>query len=173
MDGIKYVYQANQGVSGARNAGIRAALGDLIAFLDSDDLWHPRKLEIQLHYLDEHPEVGFVGAISFCKPSRVWPALPEVAVLPAHTLALEDIVVRSPFQTSSVLIRKQCFDRVGYFDSALRNAEDRDLYIRLCNRYPGVRLGLSWSGAVARASTSRWYQQPHRSNVRADDSRGL
>ena len=57
---IRYIYQANGGVSHARNTGIRAAQGDYVAFLDSDDVWKPWKLKAQLACLDRFPEVGMV-----------------------------------------------------------------------------------------------------------------
>ena len=55
-DRINYVHQPNQGLSAARNTGIRAARGPLVALLDSDDAFHPRKLELQVAYLRAHPE---------------------------------------------------------------------------------------------------------------------
>ena len=55
-DRIRYIYQKNQSVAAARNTGIRAASGDLIAFLDADDIWHPQKIEVQMRYLADHPE---------------------------------------------------------------------------------------------------------------------
>jgi glycosyltransferase involved in cell wall biosynthesis len=137
---IVYLRQENKGVSAARNAGVGAATGELIAFLDSDDVWHPRKLEVQLHYLLEHPETALVGAAAFTDSGRNWPGLPEGAP-PASRLRLAEIVLRSPFPTSAVVVRKSCLDAVGDFDTGLRNSEDRDLYIRVCGRYPVASLG--------------------------------
>jgi len=57
--GVRYVRQANAGVAAARNTGAREARGDLLAFLDCEDLWKPRKLEIQLAALRQAPEVGW------------------------------------------------------------------------------------------------------------------
>jgi glycosyltransferase involved in cell wall biosynthesis len=57
---IQYLRQENAGVSAARNTGLRAAQGDFIAFLDSDDLWRPWKLEVQVTALQANPDVGMV-----------------------------------------------------------------------------------------------------------------
>src|SRR5437867_2556724 len=59
-EAIRYVHQANGGVSKARNTGIAEARGVYLAFLDQDDLWLPDKLSVQVAYLDSHPEVGAV-----------------------------------------------------------------------------------------------------------------
>src|SRR5205823_5562394 len=111
-----------------------------IAFLDSDDVWHPRKLEVQLQYLSDHPETGIVGAVSLRGPEKDWPALRVNSQVPSRRIALERLVIRTPFQTSSVVVRKSCLDVVGNFDTNLRNAEDRDLYIRIGSRFPFARI---------------------------------
>src|SRR5687768_199170 len=58
---IRVVRQANGGVATARNAGLRASSGDLVAFLDADDAWHPQKLERQIALLQQHPEFGLLA----------------------------------------------------------------------------------------------------------------
>jgi glycosyltransferase involved in cell wall biosynthesis len=149
MDRIKYIYQENKGVSAARNAGVRAARGEFIAFLDSDDVWHPRKLECQLRYLQEHPDTALIGAATFGVSAKGWQAISVEAPLRARPVALDDVVIRSPFPTSTVIVRKECMDAVGHFDTGLRNAEDRDFYIRIASRYPMARLDailVGWGG---------------------------
>ncbi|MBI3009552.1 MAG: glycosyltransferase family 2 protein, partial [Candidatus Omnitrophica bacterium] len=55
-----YFKQLNQGVAAARNLGIRKSRGVFVAFLDSDDLWYPQKLERQIDYLSTHPDIGLL-----------------------------------------------------------------------------------------------------------------
>lgn len=57
---VKPISQANSGVAAARNAGIKVSTGELVAFIDSDDLWHSRKLERQVQSLREAGDVVFV-----------------------------------------------------------------------------------------------------------------
>jgi glycosyltransferase involved in cell wall biosynthesis len=70
---IRVIRQENRGVGAARNRGIEAARGRYVAFIDNDDLWHPRKLEVQHAFMASHP--GFVGcSVPFCfstEPGRV------------------------------------------------------------------------------------------------------
>ncbi len=88
LDRIRYVYQENQGPSAARNTGIRSATGEWVALLDSDDLWHPRKLELQVKYLQAHPEVGLLGSDRVYDLHGDWPRVhdePEDAPGPSRS----------------------------------------------------------------------------------------
>ena len=136
-DRIRVVSQANQGLSAARNAGIAAARGEYVALLDSDDAFHPRKLELQLRHLIAYPGVGLTGTGHFSDPARKWP---EVAAdLAARTLTRDELVLRSPFAPSSAVFRKACAGAAGGFDVALRSVEDRDFYLRVA-AHAGVTL---------------------------------
>jgi glycosyltransferase involved in cell wall biosynthesis len=139
-DRIRYIYQENQSVAAARNTGIRAAAGDLIAFLDADDVWHPQKLELQMDYLAGHPAVGLVAVERLAAGAASWPPPNGLAHPRARPITVEDLILRPLFAPSGVLVRKQCFDSVGFFDSSLRNAEDYDMWIRIACRYPIVKL---------------------------------
>src|ERR1044072_212389 len=75
---IRYIYQENMGVSAARNRGIEAANGDFIAFLDADDIWHPRKLEFQMETFARIPALGLVGTKFFYIPIKRFPAASEL-----------------------------------------------------------------------------------------------
>src|SRR5262245_15747118 len=74
---VRYLRQENQGVAAARNCGVAASGGEVVAFLDADDVWHPRKLEFQLAALDRHPGLGLLGTGSFDWPAAAWPAVPS------------------------------------------------------------------------------------------------
>ncbi len=139
---ICYVYQHNQGLSAARNTGIRAAKGQWIAFLDSDDQWHPRKLEVQMAYLAGHPDVALLATDGVADLSGGWPEIERDPVPPAERIELEDIAIRSRFGPGGVVVRKECFDNAGLFDTDLRSVEDRDMWIRIACHYPVAKLKL-------------------------------
>jgi glycosyltransferase involved in cell wall biosynthesis len=141
-DRITCIRQENQGVSAARNTGIRAARGEVIALLDADDVWHPRKLELQMRCLAEHPEIGLLGTDLFADSRDCWPAVADPPCLDILPLRLDDLVYRTCFAPSSVLVRRRRLDAVGLFDPGLRCAEDRDLWVRIAGRFPVAKLPL-------------------------------
>ncbi len=132
---IRVLEQANRGVSAARNEGIRAAQGDLLAFLDSDDLWHPQKLSRQVAFFDRRPEA------SICQTEEVW-IRRGVRVNPRrrHRKPSGDIFKASLalclVSPSAVMLRRDLFDTVGLFDEQLPACEDYDLWLRISARHP-------------------------------------
>jgi glycosyltransferase involved in cell wall biosynthesis len=139
-DRLRYLYQENQSVAAARNTGIRAARGSLIAFLDADDLWHPHKLELQMRYLAAHPAVGLVAVDRLGENAAGWPSLNGYARPEARPLTAEELIIKPHFAPSGVLVRKECFTTAGFFDTSLRNAEDYDMWIRIAASFPVVKL---------------------------------
>jgi glycosyltransferase involved in cell wall biosynthesis len=127
-ESVRYVYQTNQGASTARNAALSRASGELIAYLDADDLWRPDKLSRQVEFLDAHSTCGFVHT--------------EVSVIDEQDTVLHtcfnqdtkrpipqgqcvrDLLLRSHIQTLTVVERRTAFDDAGKFDPRLPVAQD-------------------------------------------------
>lgn len=125
----------------ARNRGIAAAQGDLIAFLDDDDLWIPSKLERQIDLLDTDPAVGFVYSdVRFLQPDGT---LSNPVLLPRQKQAesLFDHLLTDCFiYPSTVVVRRSALAETGSFDESLAIGEDYDLWLRLARQ---VRAGYS------------------------------
>ena len=118
------------GVSAARNAGLAAADGDLIAFIDHDDIWEPLKLERQIRFLDEHPGVGF---------ATCWlRVVVEAGTDRPSWVEDEYMTAGLPGMCPGVLlVRREVIDRVGGFDTNLALGEDADWVLRAADA--GVR----------------------------------
>ena len=121
---IRYFYQDNKGPSAARNVGIKEAKGDFIAFLDSDDLWLPDKLKEQLDVFSRNNKLGLVyTGCCIVDSNGLISGEYNVSHIPKRKV-LSDIYIRnSTSQTSSMMIRKTCFDEIGLFDEGLVVAE--------------------------------------------------
>jgi hypothetical protein len=134
-DSIRLIRQENRGVSAARNAGIARAKGQHIAFLDSDDVWKPKKLEKQAAFLAEHPEC------LICQTTEIWIRKGRRVNPKKEHLKIEgDIfgpsLARCMITPSSVLLRRKLLDETGAFDEAFPVCEDYDLWLRVAARFP-------------------------------------
>lgn len=127
---VKYVaHQTNQYAAAARNTGLRLAKGDLVAFLDGDDLYHPDKLRVQAEFLARHPDIGLTynHRVEIDANGQVLGTM----LAPAQT-TVQDLVMGFPFAPSEVVMRRSWIDAVGLFDSSYRyHGEDPDFHIRL------------------------------------------
>ena len=138
-DNIKYIkHDENKGLSEARNTGIMAAKGEFIAFLDADDIWSPRKLEYQYGKFEENPKLGvvFTGYTLIDLNKRIrreyCPPKFNNQYDFARNLLVRNIVTGS---ASSVMIKKECFEKVGLFDTVLKAAEDWDMWMRIAHKF--------------------------------------
>lgn len=139
---IRYIKQENRGPSAARNAGIRAARGQYIAFLDSDDLWLPQHLARQLEQLQADSSLHMVYANGLYLRGDVpigilFDTSPQSLPIDLDCLLHE----RSTVITSSVVVLRQALLNVGMFDEQLRRCEDYDLWLRLVQS--GARLSFT------------------------------
>src|SRR5262245_22134264 len=143
---IRYIHQPNQGVAAARNHGVRAASCEWVAFLDADDVWHPRKLEYQLVALEARPDLVLLGTATLDWPVCSWPA--DALNGPRQPIQVEwkRLLVKNYFTTSSVMVRRSILEQAGPFDTTLQGPEDYDLWLRIAELGPVANLPLPLTG---------------------------
>ena len=131
------IFQKNQGVSAARNNGVKASSGEYIAFLDADDWWFPTKIEKQIAMFEVDPSLGLVhvgvdevNAAGELLLRRLDGSDGDVAV---ELLMLTRAGVLGG--GSGIVVRRDVFDEVGGFDPRLSTSADWDLFFQVANRY--------------------------------------
>ena len=152
-DRIRIVSQANRGLAGARNTGIANARGDFIALLDSDDVWHPDKLQLHYIHLTANPEIGvsYAGSRLIDRDGQVL----SIAMRPRlGKVSLRDILCRNPIGNGSVpVLRKTALDhgrfmhprqlgRACWFDEDFCQSEDIELWTRLAVKHGVLFAGI-------------------------------
>lgn len=132
-DALRVVGKRNGGLSSARNAGIAAAAGRFVAFLDADDWWQPGKLARQVELMDARPELVFCSTTtSVITPEGM--RLPDWRCGEKTGSTLACIFQANAYVAgsgSAVIARREAFTRVGDFDESLRSLEDIDMWMRL------------------------------------------
>jgi glycosyltransferase involved in cell wall biosynthesis len=133
---VRCIRQQNQGLSAARNTGLRESTCEYLVFLDSDDRLLPDALSTGLKYLEAQPERAFVSGHYRLINAEGEPqeTNPQPHIEEEHYLALlQNNYITVP---ASVMYRREIFDRVGDFDTALKSSEDYDLYMRISRAHP-------------------------------------
>ncbi len=125
----------SRGVSAARNAGIHVSQGEWLAFLDSDDLWLPKKLRAQLDFFRQNP------GMRICQTDEIWMQNgrrrnPKKYHAKPSGWCFERLLERCLVSPSAVMLHRSLFDEVGLFDESLPACEDYDLWLRIGCRYP-------------------------------------
>jgi len=130
---VRVHQQANSGVARARNAGVKLATGEWIAFLDADDLWMPHKIERQLERRDA--PMSFTDRVNFGDIGDL-PVL-QSRVTPMHGGDLFLPLLRDGnfITLTSVMLRRELFEQMGGFYTGLNGTEDWDLWLRIAERH--------------------------------------
>lgn len=121
---VQYIYQPNQGQPVARNKGIAAAQGKFIAFLDADDIWMPNKLSIQMDYLNDHPNIGFVVAK---RRIHIEEGIEKPPWYREHLFENDSVC----FNPSVMLVRRSVFEKAGCWNPVFRYGETGEWLTRV------------------------------------------
>lgn len=172
---IRLIRQANRGLAGARNTGIRNARGRYIAFLDSDDIWHANKLEKHVGHLDSNPEVGVsYSASAFINEQGEMMGLGQHPK--THNIEPQDIFCRNPIGNGSApVIRRETLDEIRfirgesghlgyqYFDETFRQSEDVECWLRIALstnwKFEGLADALTYYRVNGSGLSANWKAQ--------------
>lgn len=132
---LKFISQANRGVSAARNTGIAHAKGEWLAFLDSDDEWMPGMLEAQMSFFEKNPDY------KICQTEEIWiRGGVRVNKMKKHEKKggwiFEHCLPLCAISPSSVIIHRSVFESAGTFNENYPACEDYELWLRIASRYP-------------------------------------
>ena len=132
---IRYVDKPNRGVSSARNAGIEASAGQLIAFLDADDMWVPNKIERQVDLFLKNQNVGLIYS-SVLIVDENGSVLDEIRNQFKDDILKRILLLETPsFLTMTGVVPKSVLDDIGMFDERLSTSADADLACRISLKY--------------------------------------
>ncbi|MGC9611137.1 MAG: glycosyltransferase [Minisyncoccia bacterium] len=135
---IRYIYQQNKGLAGARNTGFRAAKGKYVALLDSDDLFLPKKIERQVEYLENHSECD----VCYCDLWHFFEGKPEENLKLNYEYhsgpdVFRELLHKNFINPLSVVLRRSVLENIGYFNEKFFRSEDWEYWIKLA--YRGAR----------------------------------
>jgi len=135
---VRYIYQENRGFSAAVDRGIKESSGTLIGFIGQDDLWVCSKLELQVKYLSEHKDVDLVHS-NYCtidSEERIIGVrnvkIPDVS---SRKKVVEQLFLNNFIGFETVLVKRKCFDEVGFFDERMVGFSDHDMWLRIAGSF--------------------------------------
>jgi glycosyltransferase involved in cell wall biosynthesis len=121
---LRVLSQTNQGAVVARNVGLRAVRGDLVAYIDGDDLWHPEKLALQVPRFQARPELD----LCLGHTQNFW--IPELAAEAARFQDHRRAQALPAYFMGAALVRRRLFETVGWFDTGYGFAYDTEWFLR-------------------------------------------
>lgn len=132
---VKGISKTNGGVASALNVGIFKASGEYIAWLSHDDIFFPRKIEEQVNFMEDHPEIGVCYTdFDIVDADKTYVNTVHVTWYPRQEMARR--FLRSMYiNGSTTMIRKLCFEKVGQFNEMLKRTQDLELWLRIANFY--------------------------------------
>ncbi len=134
-DKVRAIYQHNQGLSAARNTGIRAAQGSYIGVLDADDMVEPEFMSTLVSLLESQPDADGIYC-GFRFVDQLNNPLPQIEARTISPDRLYKTLVEGNFLVpESMFVRKYCYDEVGLFDTSLQALEDFDMWLRITSRF--------------------------------------
>ncbi|WP_411686486.1 glycosyltransferase family 2 protein [Acinetobacter pseudolwoffii] len=132
---IRLIHQENQGVSAARNRGIKEASYEWIAFLDGDDLWESNHLEEIVKMMKVFPnEKVYVTSFKYSDNRFMYKHKRKSSIFRVKDY-FKEAIREQLIWTSVVVIHSSCFKKIGYFNKKLNRGEDLDLWVRLARQY--------------------------------------
>lgn len=144
-DRIRHIRKENGGVASALNAGVRAMTGEYFSWLSHDDVYLPRKIEVQVEALRKgRKDVVLYGDYELIDRDSNVMGVTRVGRMKAREFRML-LITDIPVNGCTTLVPKACFDAVGLFDEKLRVAQDYDLWFRIAGRFeflhvPGIGL---------------------------------
>lgn len=134
---IRYTYQENSGFSAAINRGLRESRGEFIGFIGQDDMWMPKKLQYQIEYLKNHEHVGVVYSnyISVNSEEQITGVVRAKAPSSSRRETVKSLFLSNFIGFETALARRECFDRVGFFDEHLVGFSDYDFWLRIAGQF--------------------------------------
>jgi glycosyltransferase involved in cell wall biosynthesis len=130
INNLILIDKKNGGVSTARNAGMKKATGEWIAFCDSDDAWLPNKLSKQLKLCTETTKIDFLGSILSNEPIKNFFFKNFNYLTP---ISLNNLMYKNFFQPSTVILKKKIIDEIGFFDESQKYAEEGNYFMRIAS----------------------------------------
>ncbi|NCB11914.1 MAG: glycosyltransferase [Erysipelotrichia bacterium] len=131
---VKYIYQDNKGLAGARNTGIENSQGEYICFLDDDDVWKEDKLQKQVDFFEQNQDIGmvFTNLELIDEVGKAIGYQTHKANGDIYKELFFENIVDAP---SSCMIKKEVFEKVGNFKEWMKSAEEYELWFRLAKEF--------------------------------------